>query len=412
MIPYRLQFSGIRDYKPTRILFGQANDHILITGPNGTGKSTISFCMGAVLYSSKIDLEGLRSNNLPSHQKWRAMVELTFKNEGPSRIDAAPFVSFQLMIEQDANRGVLQREYHVLTGESEDELTVSDIYRSGDANQRNFTTYKEDLQFKYKIDSDLFYLIWYQQEVNQFAVMAPEERFRRFSEMHNITEIQQLWETAIEGVKELEQELAAAKTVVKQAEFNLKLAKEEFDRLKNNKARLYEAGKAHILYTMSLVQLYNNQKLELVEKQKKQTNIHQDTEIKIGQIKNQIEKAKLLLQELRKKQLQMDEEKRSKSTLLEQLSKKRETLIVTEQELKDQLFHTEEQRKQLRFTEDVTKAKFDDAQQELVIIEQQYKQLQQQLTNLTIQKDELNGNRLTLKWELEQIEKGRKQSHS
>ncbi|MDM5248807.1 AAA family ATPase [Lysinibacillus sp. G4S2] len=405
MIPYRLQFSGIRDYKPTRILFGQANDHILITGPNGTGKSTISFCMGAVLYSSKIDLEGLRSNNLPSHQKWRAMVELTFKNEGPSRIDAAPFVSFRLMIEQDANRGVLQREYHVLTGETEDELTVSDIYRSGDANQRNFTTYKEDLQFKYKIDSDLFYLIWYQQEVNQFAVMAPEERFRRFSEMHNITEIQQSWETAIEGVKELEQELVAAKTVVKQAEFNLKIAKEEFDRLKNNKARLYEAGKAHILNTMSLMQLYNNQKLELVEKQKKQTDIHQDTEGKIGQIKKQIEKAKLLLQDLNKKQLQMDEEKRSKSTLLEQFSKKRKTLILTEQELKVQLIQTEEQRKQLRFTEDITKVKFNDAQKKIAIIEQQYKQLQQQFTNLVMQKDELNENRLTLKWELEKIEK-------
>ncbi|MFT9819651.1 AAA family ATPase [Lysinibacillus sp. NPDC056185] len=405
MIPYRLQFSGIRDYKPTRILFGQANDHILITGPNGTGKSTISFCMGAVLYSSKIDLEGLRSNNLPSHQRWKAMVELTFKNEGPSQIDAAPFVSFRLMIEQEANRGALQREYHVLTGETEDTLTVSDIYRSGDVNQRNFTTYKEDLQFKYKIDSDLFYLIWYQQEVNQFAVMAPEERFRRFSEMHNITEIQQSWETAIEGVKELEQELVAAKTVVKQAEFNLKLAKEEFDRLKNNKARLYEAGKAHILNTMSLVQLYNNQKQELVEKQKKQSDIQIDIEEKIGIIKKQIEKAKLLLQDLSKKQLQMDEEKRSKSTLLEQFSKKRETLIVTEHELKNQLVHTEEQRKQLRFTEDVTKAKFNGAQQELVIIEQQYKQLQQQLTNLVMQKDELNENRLTLKWELEKIEK-------
>ncbi|MFJ8101622.1 AAA family ATPase [Lysinibacillus sp. NPDC096212] len=405
MIPYRLQFSGIRDYKPTRILFGQANDHILITGPNGTGKSTISFCMGAVLYSSKIDLEGLRSNNLPSHQRWKGMVELTFKNEGPSRIDAAPFVSFRLMIEQEANRGALQREYHVLTGETEDTLTVSDIYRSGDVNQRNFTTYKEDLQFKYKIDSDLFYLIWYQQEVNQFAVMAPEERFRRFSEMHNITEIQQSWETAIEGVKELEQELVAAKTVVKQAEFNLKLAKEEFDRLKNNKARLYEAGKAHILNTMSLVQLYNNQKQELVEKQKKQSDIQIDIEEKIGIIKKQIEKAKLLLQDLSKKQLQMDEEKRSKSTLLEQFSKKRETLIVTEHELKNQLVHTEEQRKQLRFTEDVTKAKFNDAQRNIAIIEQQYKQFQQQLTNLVMQKDELNENRLTLKWELEKIEK-------
>jgi len=410
MIPYRLQFSGIRDYKPTRIMFGKVDDHVLITGPNGTGKSTISFCIGAVLYSSKIDLEGLRSNNLSSSQKWKAMVELTFKNEGPSRIDAAPFISFRLVIEQDTNRGALQREYHVLTGETEDSLTVSDIYRSGDVHQRNFTTYKEDLQFKYKIDPDLFYLIWYQQEVNQFAVMAPEERFRRFSEMHNITEIQQSWETAIESVKELEQELQAAKTVVKQAGYNLKIAKDEFDRLKKNQERLYIAGKSHILYTMSLVQLYDTQKQELEEKLNKQTDSRQVTEEKIALIQKQIEKAKLLLQEMHKKQLQLDEEKRSKSTLLDQLNKNRETLIATERELKEQLVHTEEQRKQLRYTEDVTKEKFNDAQYKLATIEKQCKQLQQQLTNMTVQKDELNENRLTLKWELEAIEKAEQEA--
>ena len=299
----------------------------------------------------------------------------------------------------------MQREYHVLTGETVDDLAVSDIYRSGDVNQRNFTTYKEDLQYKYKIDPDLFYLIWYQQEVNQFAVMPPEERFRRFSEMHNITEIQQSWETIIEGVKELEQELASAKTVVKQAEFNLKLAKEEFDRLKNNKARLHEAGKAHILCTLSLVQLYNSQKQELQQKQVKQLDNIQDTQEKIGQIKAQIEKMKHLLQETNKKQLLTDEEKRSKITLLEQLLEKRKVLVAQEQALNGQLVHTEERRKQLRFTEEDTQAKFKHAQQELTIIEQQYKLLQQQLADLSLQKDELNEKRGTLKHELAAIEK-------
>ena len=410
MIPYRLQFSGIRDYKPTRILFGDADDHILITGPNGTGKSTISFCLGAVLYSSKIDLEGLRSNNLPTDQKWKAMIELTFKNEGPSRIDAAPFISFRLLIEQDSNRGALQREYHVLTGETLDELTVSDIYRSGDVNQRNFTSYKEDLQFKYKIDPDLFYLIWYQQEVNQFAVMPPEERFRRFSEMHNITEIQQSWEVAIEGVKELEQELTAAKTVVKQAEFNLKIAKDEFDRLTNNQTRLHEAGRAHIIYTLSLVQLYNSQKQALEGKQARQTDNIQDTEAKIKQIKQQIEKVELLLNEMNKKQLQMDVEKRSKLTLLEQLFKKREVLVETVRTLNQQLIQADEKRKQLRFTEDDTKEKFNTVQNDLAAIEQQYKLLQHQLEDMSIQKDELNEQRVKLRLELEAIEKAEQEA--
>ena len=410
MIPYRLQFSGIRDYKPTRILFGDAEDHILITGPNGTGKSTISFCLGAVLYSSKIDLEGLRSNNLPADQKWKAMIELTFKNEGPSRIDAAPFISFRLLMEQDSNRGALQREYHVLTGETLDALTVSDIYRSGDVNQRNFTSYKEDLQYKYKIDSDLFYLIWYQQEVNQFAVMPPEERFRRFSEMHNITEIQQSWETAIEGVKELEQELTAAKTVVKQAEFNLKIAKDEFDRLTNNQLRLYEAGRAHILYTLSLVQLYNRKKQEFQEKQERQTDYIHVTESKIKQIKQQIQKVDHLLNEMNKKQLQMDVEKRSKTKLLQQLLTKKEDLADTVTSLNQQLTHADQQRKQLRFTEEETKEKFDTVQRDLATIEQQYHLLQQQWADMEQQKDELNEKRMRLSFELEGIEKAEQEA--
>lgn len=405
MIPYRLQFSGIRDYKPTRIVFGNADDHILITGPNGTGKSTISFCLGAVLYSSKIDLEGLRSNNLSLDQKWRAMIELTFKNEGPSRIDAAPFISFRLIMEQEANKGALQREYQVLTGETLEDLAINDIYRSGDVNQRNFTTYKEDLQYKYKIDPDLFYLIWYQQEVNQFAVMQPEERFRRFSEMHNITEIQQSWETIIEGVKDLEQELVSAKTVVKQAEFNLKLAKEEFDRLKNNKARLYEAGKAHVLYTRSLVQLYTVQKKELEQKRVKQLDNIQHTENKMDQIKAQIEKMKYQSQEIIKNQRLIDEEKRSKLTFYDQLIEKRKGLVEQEQDLNDQLIHTEEQRKQLRYSEKDTTEKWKLAQEELITIDQQYTLILQQLTTITLKKDELNEKRGLLKHELEAIEK-------
>ena len=66
----------------TEMNLENADDHILITGPNGAGKSTISFCMGAVLRSSKVDIEGLKSQNLPEDQTWRAAIHFLFKNEG------------------------------------------------------------------------------------------------------------------------------------------------------------------------------------------------------------------------------------------------------------------------------------------------------------------------------------------
>ena len=63
-IPYF--FSGIRDYKPRTISLMGKRDHILISGANGAGKSTLTFCWGAVMASTKVNVEGLRSK--PSGQ--------------------------------------------------------------------------------------------------------------------------------------------------------------------------------------------------------------------------------------------------------------------------------------------------------------------------------------------------------
>ena len=121
MIPYSLQFSGIRDYKPVKLTFGEDGEHILISGPNGAGKSTITFAIGAVLYSAKVDIEGLRSANLRSGQTWNAEVFLTFHNTGVSKIDGAPFIAFQLLIKQEPNE-VIQRQFKIYTGDSPDDL--------------------------------------------------------------------------------------------------------------------------------------------------------------------------------------------------------------------------------------------------------------------------------------------------
>ncbi|MEC1717677.1 SMC family protein [Schinkia azotoformans] len=258
MIPWRLKYSGIRDYPPTQLDLSGANEHVLITGPNGSGKSTITFCMGAVLYSAKVDVEGLKSRNLAPDHTWKATISLLFKNEGKMKIDAKDFLEFTLKIVQEPGQP-MKKEFHISKGDRIDEWEETVRYTSGDR-VLNFSAYKKDLQYKYKVDPDLFYLIWYQQEVNQFAVMHPEERFRIFSEMHGIDKVQRDWEESMERVKETEETVRAAETNVKFMKQELQMKKVALDHYLDNQKRLNSGGK---LYLASLFQLENHYKKEI-----------------------------------------------------------------------------------------------------------------------------------------------------
>lgn len=250
MIPWRVSFSGIRDYRPEQIDLSGRDEHIMITGPNGSGKSTITYCLGAVLYSSKVDVGGLKSRNLLPDQTWKAHISLVFKNEGQVKIDAATFIQFTLRMVQEPGQPI-KKEYSISTGEEIDQWEHTDKYTSGDR-QFNFSAYKQSLHHKYKIDPDAYYLIWYQQEVNQFAVMDPEERFRIFSEMHGIDQTQREWEESIEKLKETTETLRTAKYSVDNKRLELQIKKNDLERFKSNQERLTSGAKQ---YTEALILL-------------------------------------------------------------------------------------------------------------------------------------------------------------
>lgn len=250
MIPWRMSFSGIRDYRPEQIDLSGSDEHIMITGPNGSGKSTITYCLGAVLYSSKVDVGGLKSRNLLPDQTWKAQISFVFKNEGQMKIDAATFIQFTLRMVQEPGQPI-KKEYSISTGEEIDQWEHIDKYTSGDR-QFNFSAYKQSLLHKYKIDPDAYYLIWYQQEVNQFAVMDPEERFRIFSEMHGIDQTQREWEESIEKLKETTETLKTAKYSVDNKRLELQIKKADLERFKSNQERLTRGARQ---YTEALILL-------------------------------------------------------------------------------------------------------------------------------------------------------------
>lgn len=356
MIPWRMSFSGIRDYRPEQIDLSGNQEHVMITGPNGSGKSTITYCFGAVLYSSKVDVGGLKSRNLLPDQTWKAHISFVFKNEGQMKIDAARFIQFTLRIVQEPGQPI-KKEYSISTGEEIDQWEHTDKYTSGDR-QFNFSAYKQSLLHKYKIDPDAYYLIWYQQEVNQFAVMNPEERFRIFSEMHGIDQTQRDWEESIEKLKETTETLKTAKYSVDNKRLDLKIKQADLERFKSNQARLTQGGRQYIESLLLLEAVLKKKKNSLegiiaelsshyeeVEetisfKQQAKQNLKEQMNTLLhekGQVENNLEEAEGLLEALR---VEIQEKSQSKEQLekeLEYLTKRQNQITRTEKEVNEQL---------------------------------------------------------------------------
>lgn len=389
MIPWRLQFSGVRDYGPTEMNMDTANEHVLITGPNGAGKSTISFCMGAVLRSSKVDVGGLKSQNLPEDETWKAVVRFLFKNEGPSRIDGPLYIEFRLLCEQQPKQPI-KLQYEIHDGETLDRLELRQIYRSGDVNKNNFTAYQRELEFKYKVHPDLYYLIWYQQEVNQFAVMAPEERFRIFSEMHGITKIQKDWEISLEAVKDARDSFATATSQQKSYEFNLGVARNKKDRFEDNQRRLTEGGFQYAQTTKAL-QVQAEQNCGELDR------FIEDRMIELEDLADEKNDKEMMLQIARDERHKIEQQKIENQSeleeLTEQLKDKEITALNVEaevEELATELSDLTEAHQKLPFSEEETKEKWEHAKSQATDFK---KKEQEQLEKAKATNDVIEKNR-------------------
>ena len=384
MIPWRLQFSGIRDYDPTEMNLDTQDEHVLITGPNGSGKSTITFCMGAVLRSSKVDISGLKSQNLPEDETWRASIRFLFKNDGPARIDGPLYIEFRLVCEQHPNQQV-KIHYEIHDGDEPDALELRQIYRSGDVNQNNFTAYERALEYKYKIQPDLYYLIWYQQEVNQFAVMAPEERFRIFSEMHGITKIQKDWEMSLEGVSDARHAYQSASSQQKMHEFDLGIARNKKEQYESNQRRLNDSG---FRYAHSTNELYRKAHKRVNELNR----LMEDRTLELEDLRNDLHDQQARLQDGHHEHTTLQKQHNLQQTNItehtEKLAEKEKEsshMKVHVKELAEELSELTKAYQQLSYSETVTKERLEKAQQKLKHFREKEHQKQEKVFNITQQ---------------------------
>lgn len=393
MIPWQMKFHGIRDYEPTVMDLSGQGEHVLIAGPNGSGKSTITFCMGAVLRSAKVDLDGLKSKNIQHGDTWQAGIEFLFKNEGPSRIDGPLYVAFSLHLEQEPN-GLLKCVYKIATGDEQDELSNETVYRSG--GQQNFGDYRTALTDKYKIYPDDYYLIWYQQEVNQFSTMSPEERFRVFSEMHGISHIQHAWETSIQQVKLAEGLVFEAEASVSNDKISLGQSKRMYDRLKSHRQIIRDNGR-HLIQSLSALHTLHADDLKNVQEKQGELAIEYDESMQaLAQLDGKVTAGQETLEKIaeeKKMTEQQYEEKENSHTAQKAHAKGiKETIDALDEMLKD----LAEKSKRLQKTEQETIALAAEKENQLVVLEAKQQQVKSREDVLSVENEATLAERAQL----------------
>ncbi|WP_249865071.1 chromosome segregation protein SMC [Paenibacillus konkukensis] len=326
----------------------------------------------------------MRSRNLPPDKVWRATIELVFDNGGDHPVDAAAFVGFRLHLEQKPGDPI-RKEFWICEGEQPWQWHKETRYTPGDGTY-HLHEYRHQLQHKFKVDPEAFYLIWYQQDVNQFAVMRPEERFRIFSEMTGIEQMQLNWERVKEERREASLALQTAESNQHQHKLNLGNWQQERDRLisRNERRKL---GLQHALTaSAALREKYrqecrtlqdkleemkerNDEEIDRWKKLEDERKHHQEEmnrkTLQKEELDKQLQNLERETAELRHRHVDMTTEHRQLADMLQELAEKIKAVPYSETEARERLARGQAEEAELQSRQEEIDRAYRQAQSEL-----------------------------------------------
>lgn len=224
MYPLSIKLHGIRDFAPRRLDLGAPGHDVLIGGKNGSGKSTLVYAMSFALVSAKVSVDGLRSKlKRRVADPWQARVGILFHNPpGREQKDGPEYVELLADVNSPAGSERKYITYALWGGEVPDKLQLL----------RKFTSRREAYEYYrnvFDIDSDGYFMFWYQGSIADFANIPDAVRFQRVAEMFKLDDIQREWLAARVEMKRAEEEFEEAKNIA----LNRKRRLHELEKFKN-----------------------------------------------------------------------------------------------------------------------------------------------------------------------------------
>lgn len=242
MYPIELSSFGWRNVEPGRMTLGGPLDAVMITGPNGIGKSTIVYASALALGGRNVDYQALRNDAHPPNETWRAgcfwlfhnPIELAPDGKGTlPRANADEFVQAGIEIVMQPKRPAALTWY-IKEGPRAEELRITQRFSSR-------TEYVDTLRQRFRIDPDRYFQFWFQGRITSFADQINVEKANAVFEAFGLNTVRDTWREAREKCLIAWRDMQDAETEYNRCKRDLDVARTQYNRWLDKKEQLTQS---------------------------------------------------------------------------------------------------------------------------------------------------------------------------